>query len=192
MTEVPENILEPENRAQWREWLTVNHSRPTGIWVALRKKSAPAPNLSLDDAGQEALCFGWIDSSIRRYDEHRSLLYLSPRKRGSGWSAVNKARIERLRAEGLMAPPGQAVIDAAVADGSWTLLDDVEALVVPPDLAAAFEARPGAADHWGSLPRSVKRAALEWIVQARTAPTRLRRITDTADKAGRGQRPGPA
>jgi uncharacterized protein YdeI (YjbR/CyaY-like superfamily) len=192
MTEVPENTVEPESRAQWREWLTANHSRPTGIWVVLRKKSAPVPNLSLDDAGQEALCFGWIDSSIRRHDEHRSLLYLSPRRRGSGWSAVNKARIGLLLAAGLMAPPGQAVIDAAVADGSWTLLDDVEALIVPPDLAAAFDARPGAGDYWESLPRSVKRAALQWIVQARRAPTRERRIVDTADKSAQGRRPGPA
>jgi len=195
MSEVPEkvlaNLVEPESRAQWREWLVANHSRPNGVWVVLNKKSAPRPNLSLDDAGQEALCFGWVDSSIRRLDEHRSLLYLSPRKRGSGWSAVNKARIARLQADGLMAPPGQSVVDAAVADGSWTRLDDVEALVVPTDLQAALAARPGAAEHWESLSRSVRRAALEWIVQARTAPTRTRRIETTADSCGAGRRPGP-
>jgi uncharacterized protein YdeI (YjbR/CyaY-like superfamily) len=195
MSELPENvranIVEPENRAQWREWLATNHSRPNGVWVVLNKKSAPTPNLSLDDAGQEALCFGWVDSSIRRLDEHRSLLYLSPRKRGSGWSAVNKARIARLQAEGLMGAPGQSVIDAAVADGSWCLLDDVEALVVPVDLQAAFAGRLGAAEHWESLSRSVRRAALEWIVQARTAPTRARRVESTADSCGAGRRPGP-
>ena len=195
MSEVPEkvlaNLVEPESRAQWREWLVANHSRPNGVWVVLNKKSAPRPNLSLDDAGQEALCFGWVDSSIRRLDEHRSLLYLSPRKRGSGWSAVNKARVERLQAEGSMAPPGQAVIDAAVTDGSWTLLDDVEALVVPADLQAALDVRPDASGHWESLSRSVRRAALEWIVLARTAPTRQRRVTSTADSCAAGGRPGP-
>ena len=87
-----------------------------------------------------------------------------------------------------MAPAGQHAIDIAKENGTWSLLDDVENLIVPPDLAEAFGANPGAAEHWASFPRSVRRAILEWIVQAKRPETRARRITETAEKAARGER----
>jgi uncharacterized protein YdeI (YjbR/CyaY-like superfamily) len=116
------------------------------------------------------------------------MLWFAPRKARSGWARTNKQRIERLTAAGLMAPAGLAVIEAAKADGSWTLLDAVEDLVVPDDLAAAFDAAPSAREHWEAFPRSVRRAILEWIVQARRPQTRARRVAETADKASRNER----
>lgn len=185
---LPANQFEPESRAEWRTWLAAHYTQPQGVWLVLRKKSAPVPNLSVDDAVEEALCFGWIDSKPRKLDGTRSLLYFTPRKSGSGWSAVNKARIERLGAAGRMTPAGQARIDAAIRDGSWTKLDAVDALEVPPDLRAALAALPGAEAHWESFPRSARRGILEWIAQAKTPATRERRVQDTARKAARGER----
>ena len=92
-----------------------------------------------------------------------------------------------METEGLMLPAGRAVIDRAQADGSWTLLDDVEDLVVPDDLAEAFGAHPPAAEEWEAFPRSAKRGILEWIVQAKRPETRARRITETATMAQRGE-----
>jgi uncharacterized protein YdeI (YjbR/CyaY-like superfamily) len=118
------------------------------------------------------------------------MLWMSPRKRGSGWARTNKARIERLLADGLMAPAGLAMIEAAKRDGSWTLLDDVENLVVPDDLAVALDAHPGARDRWEGLSRSVRRTALEQIVQAKRPETRAKRVAETARLTAEGERPG--
>ena len=108
--------------------------------------------LTYDDAVSEALAFGWIDTKGGSVDDERTRLLLTPRRRGSGWSRPNKQRIERLEADGLMTPAGAAVIAAAKADGSWSLLDDVEDLVVPDDLAAAFDRHAGSREQWDALP----------------------------------------
>jgi len=115
---------------------------------------------------------------------------MSPRKRGSGWARTNKARIELLMADGLMAPAGLAMIEEAKRDGSWALLDDVENLVVPDDLAAELDIHPGARDRWDGLPRSVRRTALEQIVLAKRPETRARRVAETARLTAEGERPG--
>lgn len=185
---LPPGTFEPESRAGWRAWLEAHHAASRGVWLVLRKKAAPVPNLSLDAAVEEALCFGWIDSKPRKLDDTRSMLYFAPRKPGSGWSAVNKARIARMQAAGRMTPAGQAKIDAAIRDGSWTRLDAVDALKVPPDLAAALAAEPGAQAQWEAFPPSARRGILEWIAGARTEATRERRVRETATLAARGER----
>lgn len=185
---LPQGAFEPDSRAGWRAWLEANHQTSTGVWLVLRKKSAGPVNLGVDDAVEEALCFGWIDSKPRKLDDARSMLYLAPRKPGSGWSAVNKARIERMQAAGLLTPAGEAKIDAAVRDGSWTLLDAVDALEVPPDLETALAQETGAREQWDAFPRSARRGILEWITQAKTAATREKRVRETATLAARGER----
>jgi uncharacterized protein YdeI (YjbR/CyaY-like superfamily) len=156
------------------------------------RKGSGRTGLTYDEAVEEALCFGWIDGRAGKLDDRRTMIWFSPRKRGSGWARTNKVRVERLLAEGLMAPPGLALIEEAKRDGSWTRLDAVEDLAVPDDLAAAFAGQPGSRERWDGLPRSVRRAALEWIVQAKRPETRARRVTETAQMAARGERPGPA
>jgi uncharacterized protein YdeI (YjbR/CyaY-like superfamily) len=156
------------------------------------RKGSGRTGLTYDEAVEEALCFGWIDGRAGKLDDRRTMIWFSPRKRGSGWARTNKVRVERLLAEGLMAPPGLALIEEAKRDGSWTRLDAVEDLTVPDDLAAAFAGQPGSRERWDGLPRSVRRAALEWIVQAKRPETRARRVTETAQMAARGERPGPA
>jgi uncharacterized protein YdeI (YjbR/CyaY-like superfamily) len=177
-----------ETREQWRDWLAEHSAGSAGVWLVTWKTSSGRPVLSYEDAVTEALAFGWVDSKGSRLDDERTMLWFTRRRRGSGWARPNKRRIAALEAAGLMTDAGRAVVEAAQADGSWTLLDDVEDLVVPPDLAAALAAVPGAGEQWEAFPRSAKRALLEWIVQAKTEPTRARRVTQTAGAAGRGER----
>ena len=175
--------VQPESPAEWRAWLERHHGRGTGVWLVTWRAGSGGPKIGYEESVEQALCFGWVDSKGRSLDAERTMLWFAPRKRGSGWARTNKERIERLTAAGLMAPAGQAVIDAAKADGSWSLLDDVENLVVPDDLAAAFAAHPPAQQHWDAFPRSVRRAILEWIVQAKRAETRANRVAEAAVKA---------
>ena len=184
----PPDSFHPRTRPAWRAWLAEHHAREAGLWLIRYKKAAGKPTLSYADVVEEALCFGWIDSLPRALDAERTMLYVAPRKPGSGWSRLNKERAERLIRAGRMTPAGQAKIDAAKADGSWNALDAVEALTVPDDLAAAFAQHPGAAAHWDAFPRSVKRGILEWITTAKRADTRRRRIEETARKAQRNER----
>lgn len=188
MIEAPPNSVHPLTRAEWRAWLEQNYTRTEGIWLISYKKAAGKPQVSYDDAVEEALCYGWIDSKGNKLDDERSMLWFAPRKRGTGWSRPNKERIERLIAAGQMAAPGLAKIEAAKHDGSWTALDAVEALEIPPDLAEALASLPNAQDYFEAFPRSAKRAILEWIANAKTAVTRARRIAETAQLAAENKR----
>ena len=188
MLPLPDNTVHPLTRAEWRAWLEQHHTRPTGVWLASYKKATGKPAITYEDAIEEALCFGWVDSTAGTIDAERSKLWFAPRRPGSGWSRPNKERIERLIAAGLMMPAGLAKIEAAQQDGSWSRLDAVEALEVPPDLAEALAAYPSARGHFDAFPRSAKRAILEWIVSARTAETRAKRIAETARLAEINQR----
>lgn len=180
--------VHPTRRDDWRAWLAANHSRSGGVWLVSYKQRTGQPRVTYEEVVCEALCFGWIDSLARTLDDERSMLWMSPRNVGSGWSRSNKLRIERLLAGDDMAPAGLAVVEAARRDGSWTALDDVEDLVVPDDLAAAFEAAPPGRRHWDAFPRSVRRAILAWISTAKRADTRQRRIAETARLAARNER----
>lgn len=180
--------IEVRSREALRTWLEASHTRPDSIWLVTFKKAAGLDHLPYDAIVEEALAFGWVDSLPRALDDQRTMLRLSPRKPRSGWSAVNKARIERLIAEGRMHPAGMRKIEAAKADGSWILLDSASALTVPDDLTAALAANPSAAAYFEAFPPSTRRAILEWIAQAKSPETRARRILDTAEKAARNIR----
>lgn len=177
-----------ETRDEWRDWLRQHHRTSTAVWLVSWKKHTGRPAVAYDEAVSEALAFGWVDSKPAKLDADRTMLYYTPRRPGSAWSRPNKVRVEELERTGLMSDEGRRVVEAAKHDGSWTTLDDVEDLVVPPDLAAAFDRHPGAAREWESFPRSARRGILEWIVQAKTRPTRDRRIEETASLAARGER----
>lgn len=177
-----------ENRVALREWLKENHQTVSGAWIVAFKKADPR-YLPLTEVVDEALCFGWVDSLPRANDDLRTMLYLSPRKPGSNWSRVNKDKVARLRAVGRMTPAGQAAIDRAKADGSWTALDDVENLVIPADLQAAFDKVPGAQESWEAFPRSVKRGALEILLNAKRATTRAAKIETIVSASAENIRP---
>ncbi|HRW47023.1 MAG: YdeI/OmpD-associated family protein [Caldilinea sp.] len=188
MANPPPNSIHPLTRAEWRDWLSANHTRTEGIWLITFKKATGKPRVEYDEAVEEALCFGWIDSKPNKLDDERSLLWFAPRKAGTGWSRPNKERVDRMIAQGLMTPAGAAKIEAAKADGSWSALDAVEALELPPDLRAALRSNPPAATYWEAFPRSIKRGILEWILNARTPQTRARRVLETAELAAQNRR----
>jgi len=180
--------VQPETVEEWRAWLDEHHDSSSGVWLVSWRKHTGRPTMGYDAAVTEALAVGWVDSLGSKLDDDRTMLWFTPRRTTSGWSRPNKERIERLYAAGRMGAAGQASIDVAKENGTWTLLDDVEDLVVPDDLAAAFDRHPGARDAWEGFPRSVKRSILVWIVTAKRLETRNARIAETAEKAGRGER----
>ena len=179
--------VEVRSRAELRAWLTANHRQAESIWLVTYKKPSPS-HVPYGDIVDEVLCFGWIDSQPRLLDAARSMLRLSPRKPKSGWSKVNKDRIERLTADGLMAEPGLARIEQARRNGTWTLIDAATADTVPADLTEAFARHPGAEQNFMGFPPSTRRATLEWITLARRPETRAARIEETASLAAKGER----
>lgn len=180
--------VHPNDRAGWRAWLADNHAMVPGVWLVTWRQNSGRPVLSYEDAVLEALAVGWVDSKGGALDETRTMLYFAPRRRGSSWSRPNKQRIERLRREGLMLPAGEAAVRSAEADGSWRRLDEVEDLIVPPDLAEALAGLAGARANWDAFPRSPRRAILEWIVLAKRPETRESRIRAAAEAAARNER----
>lgn len=180
--------VEVKSRAELRSWLADNHTQSESIWLVTYKKAIAEYYLDYDSIVEECLCFGWVDSLTRAKDEHRSMLLLAPRKDTSAWSGSNKRRVKKLLEAGLMEPPGMAKIDAAKANGMWEFLDDVEALITPPDLAEALARYPDAARYFEAFPRSPKRGILEWIKQAKKPETRAKRIEETARLAQNNDR----
>jgi uncharacterized protein YdeI (YjbR/CyaY-like superfamily) len=179
----------PGSPADWRAWLQAHHETRQSIWLIYHKKHTGVPSLTWSQAVDEALCFGWIDSQAKPIDADRYQQFFCRRKPGSAWSRVNKEKITRLTAAGLMAPAGLARIEAAKQNGSWTLLDEVEALVIPPDLAAALHARPGASGFFNSLSKTDKRNMLQWLVLAKRPETRQKRLAEIAELAGQRLKP---
>ena len=182
--------LEPTAVEEWTEWLREHHTQTTGVWLVSPRKAADRA-FSYDAAVVEALRWGWVDSTVKPVDDVRSMQWFAPRRPGSMWTRINKGRIARLEEAGLMEPAGAAAIAVARETGMWTLMDDVEDLVVPPDLASAFERHPGSREHWESWSASARKLILTWIVLAKRPETRGARIETTAEKAARGEKSQP-
>jgi uncharacterized protein YdeI (YjbR/CyaY-like superfamily) len=176
-----------ETREQWRAWLAAHHDTAASVWLVSWRRQTGRPAVSYDDAVLEALAFGWVDSTAGTVDSERSRTYFAPRRKGSGWARSNKVRVAALERDGLMTEAGRRVVREAQDDGSWTLLDDVEDLVVPPDLAATLEAHPGARSQWDAFPPGARRALLAWIVTAKRPATREKRVAQTAAAAAEGR-----
>ncbi len=183
MSQVPENSIHPQTQAKFRVWLMEHHQQNEGVWLINYKKATGKPRMAYDEIVEEALCFGWVDSKPNKLDEERSMLWLAPRKQGSGWSKLNKERVAKLTAQGLMRPAGLEKVEAAKQDGSWSALDAVEALEIPDDLETALATYTSARQHFEAFPRSVKRSILEWIANAKRPVTREKRVQETASLA---------
>ena len=179
----------PKNRQEWRAWLEENHDKKQNIWLIYYKQKSKIPTVSYSDAVDEALCFGWIDSKAKSIDEVKFMQFFSKRKEKSVWSKINKEKIESLINSGLMAPAGFAIIEKAKANGSWAILDEVEALIIPPDLEEAFSQKLDAKTYFQSLSRTDQRNILQWLVLAKRPETRQKRIDEIVDLAELGQKP---
>ncbi len=176
----------PESQEQWRAWLADHHDTERGVWLVSWKQATGRPSLPYEAVIEEALCFGWVDSTARTLDDERSMLLMTPRKPTSTWARTNKERVERLLAAGSMQPAGIAAVETAKANGSWTVLDSVEALELPGDLAAALDAEPGARETYEGFSPSNRKMILWWVKSAKRPETRQRRIAETARLAARG------
>lgn len=179
--------LELSSVEQWSDWLRGHHTQTTGVWLVSPRKAAERP-FSYEESVLEALRYGWVDSTVKPVDEQRSMMWFAPRRKGSMWTRINKGRIARLEEAGLMEPAGAAAVTVARETGMWTLMDEVEDLVVPDDLAAAFDHHPGSREHWESWSPSARKMILTWIVLAKRPETRAARIETSADKAARGEK----
>lgn len=180
--------VETDDRATWRAWLEANHATARGAWLVTWRARSGRRGLDYEAAVEEALCFGWVDSTGGTVDDERSKLYFAPRKGRSVWAASNKARVERLIAAGLMRPAGLAVIDRAKANGDWLILESVERLEVPDDLAAALAAASPAAANFAAFPASARKQMLAWVALARKPETRAARVAAIAAAAARNER----
>jgi uncharacterized protein YdeI (YjbR/CyaY-like superfamily) len=167
------------DRATWRIWLAEHHATSKGVWLVYYKKDSGKPRVSYDDAVEEALCFGWIDSVVNAIDDDSYMQLFSPRKPKSNWSKLNKERVARLLEQGLMQEAGLHSVRIAQENGKWDALNDVENLVVPDDMEEVFAANPVAKQHWDTFSRSVRRGILEWILNAKRPETRSKRIAQT-------------
>jgi len=185
-------LLRVDDRAAWREWLQRNHASAQGVWVVSWRTQTGKPRLDYDALVEEALCFGWVDSREQPVDDERSMQLVTPRKHGSAWARSNKERIARLESAGAIADAGARVVEAARADGSWSRYDSVEALEIPPDLAAALEASAEAARNFDAFTDAAKRTILRWLIDAKRPETRAKRIEETARLAATNERAGPS
>ena len=179
----------PRDKSDWRKWLEKNHQKKEAVWLIFYKKKSPNYNLSWSESVDEALCFGWIDSVKKTIDAEKFKQYFSKRKAKSNWSRVNKDKVESLMEQGLMQEQGFKSIEIAKENGSWTLLDEVEALIVPEDLKAAFANFKGSMEFFEGLSKSAKKSLLYWIVSVKRKETRQKRILEIVENARKNRRP---
>ena len=179
----------PTSKEDWRNWLKKNHIELDSIWLIFYRKNSPRHNLSWSDAVDEALCFGWIDSTRKTRDEESYTQYFCKRKPKSNWSRVNKEKVKVLIEQDLMQEAGFKSIAIAKENGSWTILDKVEALEVPDDLHAAFAKHQGSGEFFDSLSKSAKKNLLYWVISAKRPETRQKRIGEIAENASNKMKP---
>lgn len=177
------NAITAQSAAEWRTWLAQNHATEKNVWLIIYHKKSDKKSVYYDEAVDEAMCYGWVDSSIRKRDGESYYQYFSQRSPKSNWSRVNKEKIARLEKEGKMAEAGRTMVRIAKERGTWDALNDVENLVIPTDMQALFDKMPAAETHWQNFPRSTKRSILEWIFNAKRPATRAKRIREAVEKA---------
>jgi uncharacterized protein YdeI (YjbR/CyaY-like superfamily) len=187
-------VVEPElcapDRAAWRAWLAAHHATARVVWLVRYGRHTGKASLSLDDAVEEALCFGWIDGRVRRLDAERHALRFTPRRPGSIWSETNRARARRLIRAGLMTEAGLRLVEAAKRSGEWRRARMPRAAAVPADLATALDANERARTFFAGLAPSYRTMYVAWVLDARRDETRRRRIRIVVERAARGQKPG--
>lgn len=186
--------VRPTSRAQWRAWLAKNHDTSRGCWVVYAKKGTDVPTLSYEESVLEALCYGWIDGLMKSIDETYYKRRFTPRKPKSTWSPSNKRRVSQLLEEGTMRPAGQALIDAAKADGSWDTPSEAERAAPvtdpTPEFQAALDANPRAKAGFDALTPGRRKVYCQWIAAAKRDATREKRIREALESLEEGQELG--
>ncbi|AXT54285.1 YdeI/OmpD-associated family protein [Aquimarina sp. MMG015] len=175
-------ITKPElyfkNDQEWRRWLHENHTSSEGIYLIFYKVESKQPSMRWEEAVKVALCYGWIDSTVKKLDNEKRRQYFCPRKPKSVWSKVNKTYIMELIKNNLMQDSGLKSISIAKENGSWTALDNVENGVIPEDLQKAFNTNKIAYTNYSNFARSYRKSYLYWLNQAKRQETRDKRILE--------------
>ena len=169
-----------KNRKEWRNWLKKNHNKEKLVWLVYYKKHTGKPRIPYDDAVEEALCYGWIDSTIKRVDDEIYIQKFTPRNKRSKWSELNKQRVEKLIKQRKMVKPGLDKVNAAKENGDWDKV--IEAVEVkykmPEELKILLASDKKAATLFESLPPSQKKLYIAWIASAKKIETRERRAAE--------------
>jgi uncharacterized protein YdeI (YjbR/CyaY-like superfamily) len=181
-------IFHPVDLPAWRRWLEAHHDDTRGVWVASWRKGSGREAVPYAALVEEAICFGWIDSTVNTLDDHRNLQLLTPRRPRSPWTRLNRQRAADMEAAGLMTDAGRRAIEAARTNGWWTISDSVEDLIEPAPLTVALDAEPAARAAWDDFPPSARKMMLWWIVSAAKEETRATRIATIVEKAAVGER----
>ncbi|OSY88226.1 hypothetical protein WH52_05445 [Tenacibaculum holothuriorum] len=163
---------------EWYNWLLENHDKSSGVQIILYKVETSIPSMRWEEAVKVALCFGWIDSTVKSLGGGKRQQYFCPRKPKSVWSAVNKKYIEGLSFDKLIQPSGWKSIEIAKENGSWFALDNVENLVVPADLQTEFDKNEKAFTNYQNFAPSYRKGYLYWLHQAKRDTTRKKRISE--------------
>ena len=179
----------PKSPKDWRKWLEKNHQSKQSVWLIYFRASTKIPSISWSEAVDEALCFGWIDSTKKTIDNERYMQYFSRRKPNSTWSKINKEKVTKLIQNNLMTKAGFDSIETAKQNGTWILMDDVENLIIPEDLRIALNKNESSMEFFQSQSRSIKKGMLHWVVVAKRIETRKKRIAEIAQSAAKGTRP---
>jgi len=189
LTRTITNKLHFTKQSEWREWLVQNVSTATCAWLGYKKKHTGLESIRYEQALDEALCFGWIDSTAKPIDEDSYMQYFTKRKQKSQWSKKNKDRVKELISEGKMTEHGLSAINQAKENGMWDAMNDVYALVIPSDLEEAFEENSTAKENFEGFSRSVRQSCLSWLFQAKREETRKKRIEQIVSRAEQNLRP---
>jgi uncharacterized protein YdeI (YjbR/CyaY-like superfamily) len=178
----------PKSRSEWRNWLNDNHLSEKSVWLIMYKKQSGEPTITYNEAVEEALCFGWIDSKPNKRDEKSFYQYFTKRNPKSVWSKLNKERVSVLLGQGLMAQAGIEAMEIAKKNGSWSILDEIDNLHEPDDLRLILAANPNAKRNWENFPASAKKGILFWISSAKQPATRQNRIEQIVRLAAENKR----
>jgi uncharacterized protein YdeI (YjbR/CyaY-like superfamily) len=179
----------PKNQTEWRQWLKENHQSKQSVWLVCYTKKSNIPTVNWSETVDEALCFGWIDSTRKTIDEISYMQFFCKRKPNSTWSKINKEKVQRLIDNGLMTQAGYESIEVAKQNGSWTILDNVEELKIPKDLEKAFGKQKGSKDYFQSLSKTLRKMMLYWVVSAKRTETRQKRIGEIVECSSQQQTP---
>jgi len=177
-----------KTREVWRKWLAKNHERCESVWLILYNKASKISSPNYAEAVEEALCFGWIDSKANKRDSQSRIQYFARRNPKSKWSGLNKERVKKLMKAGLMQKAGLEMVKLAKKSGTWTALDEVEALKIPEDLSTAISHNKRAHINFEAFPPSSRKIILYWILDAKRTETRKKRIRETVALAARNIR----
>ena len=173
----------PKSQTDWRQWLKKNHQSKQSVWLIFHTKKSNVPSLSWSDAVDEALCFGWIDSTRKKINDISFMQFFSKRKPKSNWSKINKEKVQQLIDSKRMTKQGYESVEIAKQNGYWTILDEIEEVIIPEDLEIAFKKYNGSKDYFLSLSKSTRKVILSWIILVGKQETRQKRIEEVVESA---------